>query len=215
VPLLPQTKSDQTKLAVSLIAVALAAYYYMYPYSARAGELETTRARVEELETANAKVAAEAQKLDARRLAEQTKAYAASLAAMKQLVPAENEVPMLLEQVSTAARRAGLDISGVSPEPVQAGEQFDTYRYKLSVVGGYHALATFLSNVGSLPRIVAPVTFTLGKTQSAAGKAWETASKGKKGAALEALVTIQTYVVRHPAATSSSARRHSAGETLP
>ena len=214
-PLVPQTKSDQTKMAVSLIAVALAAYYYMYPYTSRADELTTTRTRVEELEAANAKVAAEAKRLDARRLAEQSKSYSASLEAMKRLVPAENEVPMLLEQVSTAARRAGLDIGGVSPEPVQKGEQFDTYRYKLTVVGGYHALATFLSNVGSLPRIVAPVTFTLTKTQSAAGKAWEQASKGRKGAALEAQVTIQTYVVRHSAPAPSSTPRQSAGETLP
>ena len=51
--LLPQTKSDQTKLAVSLIAVAIAAYYYMYPYTSRADELATTRTRVEELEAAN------------------------------------------------------------------------------------------------------------------------------------------------------------------
>ena len=213
--LLPQTKSDQTKLAVSLIAVAIAAYYYMYPYATRAADMDTQRAHVEELETANAKVASEAKRLDARQVAEQTKSFKASLEAMKQLVPSENEVPMLLEQVSTAARRAGLDIGGVSPEPVVSGSQFDTYRYKVTVVGGYHALATFLSNVGSLPRIVAPVTFSLNKAQSAAGKAWELASRGKKGAALEAQVTIQTYVVRHSAAAPSSTPRHSAGETLP
>lgn len=213
--LLPQNQSDQTKVAVSLIAVALAAYYYMYPYAARDTEMAETRTRVEELEAANAKLASEAKRLDARQLAEQSKSFRASFDAMKQLVPAENEVPMLLEQVSTAARRAGLDIGGVSPEPVVSGSQFDTYRYKVTVVGGYHALATFLSNVGSLPRIVAPVTFSLNKAQSTAGKAWELASRGKKGAALEAQVTIQTYVVRHSAATPSSAPRQSAGETLP
>ena len=214
-PLLPQSKSDQTKLAVSLIAVAIAAYYYMYPYTARQDELATQRTRVEDLEAANSKIASEAKRLDARQVAEQAKAFKASLDAMKQLVPVENEVPMLLEQVSTAARRAGLDIGGVSPEPVVRGSQFDTYRYKVTVVGGYHALATFLSNVGSLPRIVAPVTFSLNKAQSTAGKAWEIASRGKKGAALEAQVTIQTYVVRHSAAAASSTPRQSAGETLP
>ena len=41
--------------------------------------------------------------------------------------------------------------------PVLVGEQFDTYRYKLSVTGGYHAIAAFLTNVGSLNRIIAPV----------------------------------------------------------
>jgi hypothetical protein len=80
---------------------------------------------------------------------------------LRRLVPTEHEVPGLLEQVSTAARRAGLDLGGVAPEPVLAGTQFDTYRYKVTVAGGYHALAAFLGNVGSLPRIVAPVTFQL------------------------------------------------------
>ena len=67
---------------------------------------------------------------------------------MRQLVPTSNEVPALLEQVSTAARRVDLDINTVTPEPVIEGEQFDTYRYKLTVIGGYHPLAEFLTNVG-------------------------------------------------------------------
>ena len=41
---------------------------------------------------------------------------------MRRLVPTGNEVPALLEQVSNAARRAGLDISSVEPQPVIAGE---------------------------------------------------------------------------------------------
>jgi type IV pilus assembly protein PilO len=213
--LIPQSQSDQTKLAVTLIAGALAVFYYMYPYSTRATELAETRTRVEELEAANAKAAVEAKRGSAARLAEQARAFAVSLDAMKQLVPAEHEVPGLLEQVSTAARRAGLEIGSVGPEPVLAGEQFDTYRYRVTVVGGYHALASFLSNVGSLPRIVAPVSFTLNKAQSPAARAWELTAKGKKGAALEATVMIQTYVVRHPTATSQPTRRQSAGETQP
>ena len=43
--LLPQSQSDQTKLAVTLIAGALAVFYYMYPYSTRATELAATRTR--------------------------------------------------------------------------------------------------------------------------------------------------------------------------
>ena len=126
-PLLPQNQGDQTKLAVALIAGALAVFYYMYPYATRAEELEATRLRVEELETANAKAAVEAKGTSARQLAAQARTLAISLDAMKQLVPAEHEVPGLLEQVSTAARRAGLDICGVAPETVLSGDKFDSY----------------------------------------------------------------------------------------
>ena len=63
-----------------------------------------------------------------------------NLAVMRQLVPTTNEVPALLEQVSTAARRAGLDLPDVAPAGPQPGEQFDTYKYKVGVLGGYHEL---------------------------------------------------------------------------
>jgi len=96
-------------------------------------------------------------------------------------------VPALLEQVSTAARRVGLDIATVEPQPVIEGDQFDTYRYKLAVTGGYHALGEFLSNVGSLTRIIAPVNLALAPSP-ARGK---TLSTG-----LDARFEVQTYVTK-------------------
>ena len=100
---------------------------------------------------------------------------------LQQLVPTSNEVPALLENVSTAARRVGLDLASVEPMPVLTGEQFDTYRYKVSVKGGYHALAGFLTNVGSLNRIVAPVALDL-KEASPADKKKASAKDGESSA---------------------------------
>jgi len=112
---------------------------------------------------------------------------------MRQLVPTSNEVPALLEQVSTAARRVDLDINTVTPEPVLQGEQFDTYRYKLTVIGGYHELAEFLTNVGSLTRIVAPVNIEL---HPSSGNELAT-SRAKTGQAmLTSKFEIQTYVAK-------------------
>ena len=57
---------------------------------------------------------------------EQLRAEAAklqeNLEVMRQLVPTSNEVPALLEQVSTAARRVGLDLATVKPQPVIEGD---------------------------------------------------------------------------------------------
>jgi type IV pilus assembly protein PilO len=128
---------------------------------------------------------------------------------MRRLVPTENEVPALLEEVSTAARRAGLELGGVAPEPVVHGPDFDTYRYKVTVVGGFHPLTAFLANVGSLPRIVAPVTFQLIMANSTVAKI----TRGPaNAAALQATVTVQTYVAHTPAPAARSGA--SAGETL-
>jgi type IV pilus assembly protein PilO len=112
---------------------------------------------------------------------------------MRQLVPRSNEVPALLEDISTAARRVGLDLATVEPMPVLPGEQFDTYRYKLAVTGGYHPVGQFLSNVGSLNRIIAPVTMAI-KLHPIADK---TKARLKKGESLvDTEFQVQTYVVR-------------------
>jgi Tfp pilus assembly protein PilO len=77
--------------------------------------------------------------------------------------------------------------------PVLPGEQFDTYRYKLAVIGGYHAVGQFLSNVGSLNRIIAPVTLAI-RLQPAAAR---TKARVKAGESLiNTEFQVQTYVAR-------------------
>ena len=66
-------------------------------------------------------------------------------------------MPGLLEQVSNSARRVGLDIASVTPQPVTpGGDNYDAHRYRLIVKGGFNSMTEFLTNVGSLPRIVTP-----------------------------------------------------------
>ncbi len=213
-PLLPTEKKDQIKFAVALIAGGLGVYYYLYPYSARALELDEQRSRVERLEDTNERAMRELKRGTAKTLRAQAARSRATLGVLRQLVPTAHEVPAVLEEVSTAARRAGLEIGGVQPEPVIGGDQFDTHRYRVTVVGSYHALSSFMANVGSLPRIVAPVTFTLAPAQ--AKNSAQAAQAARAGAAptvqpLMATVTLQTYVA-HTAAPSGVSR---AGEVLP
>jgi type IV pilus assembly protein PilO len=106
-------------------------------------------------------------------------------------------VPALLENVSTAARRVGLDLSTVEPMPVLVGDQFDTYRYKLSVTGGYHAIASFLTNVGSLNRIIAPVGLTLKPLSPQDQKKIRIQKKDES--LLDSDFQIQTYIAHAPA----------------
>jgi type IV pilus assembly protein PilO len=205
--LLPETQREQLKLAVGLIAVALAAVYYLYPYTAAQEQLALDSTRLESLEQLNRV----AQKEFAAGSIETLRAEAAeqrsALTAMRRLVPTNNEVPALLEEVSTAARRAGLDVGGFTPEPVIRGEKFDTHRYKVTIIGGYHDIGGFLANVGSLPRIVAPVHFELAPANGGVRRANPRArNPGRVG--LEATVTLQTYVERTaPAPTRVASAR--------
>lgn len=212
-PLLPSDQTSQAKIAVGIVALAAAAYYYTYPYAAAAEQIAEREARAERLEAANAKARREAARgIDPDSLKREAARSRATLETLRRLVPTEHEVPGLLEQVSTAARRAGLDLGGVAPEPVLAGAQFDTYRYKVTVAGGYHALAAFLGNVGSLPRIVAPVTFQLVPHAAGAAPAAARGVASGRGVPLQATLTVQTYVTHAAPATHVAVRN---GEVAP
>ena len=155
------SKRDQLLVSAAVLSVALAGAYGYFLYLPKSENLAVIEQHVDVLEAGNAKVRSEITAGTLAKLRAEAVQYAAELAVLRQVVPTTNEVPALLENVSTAARRVGLDLSFVEPMPVLVGEQFDTYRYKLSVTGGYHAIAAFLTNVGSLNRIIAPVALTL------------------------------------------------------
>jgi len=207
--LLPQNQRDQVKIAIGFVAIALAVAYYSYPYAMRDAEIMANGLRLEQLNTANTKAEKEFKSGSLETLREQAAASRATLTVMRRLVPTGNEVPALLEEVSTAARRAGLDIGGVVPEAVIPGEKFDTYRYKVTILGGYHQFGAFLANVGSLPRIVAPVSFQLATGTSAGVKPVLKASKSSDRTGLASVITLQTYVERTSPAPIKRLKEHS------
>ena len=185
------TKRDQTMVAVTVLSLMLAGAYGYFMWMPKREELNTIQQHVDALDKKNQQAKADLANGSVARLRAQAAEYQASLKVMQQLVPTTNEVPALLENVSTAARRVGLDLASVEPMPVLTGEQFDTYRYKLSVKGGYHALAGFLTNVGSLNRIIAPVALDV-KMQTLADQKKNPPKNGES--ALDTDFQIQTYI---------------------
>ncbi len=190
--LLPQSQRDQIKVLIGFAAVALAVAYYVYPYTSRENQIAADTERVAQLQDANQKAAREFAAGSIDELRTQAAENRSTLTVMRRLVPTANEVPALLEEVSTAARRTGLDVGGVTPEPVIPGEKYDTYRYTVTIIGGYHQFGAFLANVGSLARIVAPVNFSIIATAPGKVAAVKTADKN----ALASTITLQTYVER-------------------
>jgi len=127
---------------------------------------------------------------------------------MRTLVPAANEVSNLIDQVSTAARRAHLDVGNLEPEPVIEGQLFDTYRYRMRMFGTYHDIGQMLANIGSLNRIVTAINLQLtlpqGGPPSPAGKQM-----------LQSSFEIQTYVVRTAPRAASAAKKPANGGPTP
>ncbi len=192
------SKRNQALISVAVVAIALAGAFTYFMYLPKRADLAKIAEHVDALDKKNAIAKNDLASGSVARLKAQAVEYQASLKILQQLVPTTNEVPALLENVSTAARRVGLDLASVEPMPVLMGEQFDTYRYKVSVKGGYHALAGFLTNVGSLNRIVAPVALDM-KEQSAAEKKKSRAKDGESS--LDTDFQIQTYIA-HSAASA-------------
>jgi type IV pilus assembly protein PilO len=187
------TKREQKLAAVGAACVLLLGLYWYFLYKPKAAEMAVTQAHVDSLDKKNQEARADIAQGSLQKLRAQSAEYDQSLKVMRQLVPRSNEVPALLEDISTAARRVGLDLATVEPMPVLPGEQFDTYRYKLAVIGGYHPVGQFLSNVGSLNRIIAPVTMAI-KLHPVADK---TKARLKKGESLvDTEFQVQTYVAR-------------------
>ena len=88
--------------------------------------------------------------------------YRSSLVLLRRLVPERNEVPNLLDDISTRGKIRGVTLSQVVPLPVEAGPApFDTYKYNMSVIGKYDQIGQFLADVASLQRIIVPYDLTV------------------------------------------------------
>jgi type IV pilus assembly protein PilO len=187
--LLPQNPRDQKLVVMAILAIGLVAVYQQLVWTPKNDELTQIEARVTALDSMNRLAKMDVAKGTAAKMKAEGDEYARELTVLRHFVPTSNEVPPLLESISNAARRAGLELSSVAPDGVINGDQFDTYKYHLGVTGPYHKVAEFLANVGSLPRIVSPINLTLTPT---APSGEIRATKGEQ--LLSASFGVQTYV---------------------
>jgi type IV pilus assembly protein PilO len=189
--LLPQNPRSQKLLVVTLLSIGLAVVYQQLVWTPKNKDLTMIAVRLDTLDSLNKLAKSEVAKGTATKMKQEADTYARELAELRHLVPMENEVPALLELISTAARHAGLELSDVQPDGIIDGDQFNTYKYKLGVTGAYHQVGEFLANVGSLSRIVAPINLTLTPSSRVGER------KPKKNEQfLDARFQIQTYVAR-------------------
>jgi type IV pilus assembly protein PilO len=189
--LLPSNARDQKMLLYAILPIALAFAYWYLLWSPQNLLLAEVQGHVDTLMVINQRAKAELAQGKTAQLKAEAEKFGQDLEVMRQLVPTGNEVPALLEQVSTAARRVGLDISDVQPLPQITGDQYDAYKYRMSVKGSYSQVALFLANVGSLQRIVAPVNLSLNPLAGA-----DPRKKAPRSQTLDARFEIQTYVAR-------------------
>src|SRR4029078_646971 len=120
----------QMLISAIVVTVALASARGYFMYLPQRAPLAAIEPHVDAPHKKNQQAKADLANGSVARLKAQSAEYEASLRALQTLVPKVNEVPALLENVSTAARRVGLVLASVEPMPLIVGEQFGTYSYK-------------------------------------------------------------------------------------
>lgn len=124
-------------------------------------------------------------------LNKQTEAYRETLDTLRLLVPEKGEVPGLIDAISTRAKVRGVRLGVFTPEPVETGPApFDTYRYRVSVIGHYDRIGEFLTDVAGLRRIIVPINVSLVPAQAASARALGDTSKSM----IEARLQVKTFV---------------------
>jgi len=74
--------------------------------------------------------------------------------ALLRQLPSDTEVPGLLEDITRTGLGSGLEFEEIKLLPESAQQFYIELPIQITVTGGYHDLATFVSGVASLPRIV-------------------------------------------------------------
>lgn len=154
----------------------------------RIGAIRDTIARFEAATDSAKKELARGTVADVRKRLE---TYRSSLVLLRRLVPERNEVPNLLDDISTRGKIRGVTLSQVVPQPVEPGPSpFNTYKYNMSVIGRYDQIGQFLADVASLQRIIVPYDLTVAAANSSTAKVLGDSTE----ALLEAKFQIRTYV---------------------
>lgn len=195
-----QMNSKSTPILLALVALIVAYMGYTGSVVSSLGidgvatKREQVTAMKDTLATLEAQIDSAKRELargTAEDIRKKLEAHRASLALLRRLVPERNEVPNLLDDMSTRAKIRGVNLAQVVPMPVEAGPvPFDTYRYQISVLGHYDQIGEFLSDVASLQRIIVPQDVQIAAANNASAKALGDSS----GALLEAKFQIRTYV---------------------
>lgn len=169
------------------LAIVLAGYWFMIrPQIATLNQARVREAQLKrEFEQKQHKVA-------------NLHAYQVQLATMKRdfgkmlkQLPSKSEVANLLNDISQTRAAAGLTEKLFKPKPEVKKNFYAELPNQIQVTGSYHELATFVSGVAALPRIVTVHDVTISPVEQ--GKNQKPSGSAKHGRLLRMSATLTTY----------------------
>src|SRR5438093_8142841 len=188
--LLPQDRQSQVMLLITIGMLALGYAFWNYWATPTGQEIESTQTEIRSMEAVIAQAKSDLASGTVEDLRRKVEEYTALLGLMRRLVPEKNEVPALIDDISTKAKLRGINIGRFEPLAVEPGPPFDTYRYRIEILGHYDQVGEFLADIASLPRIIVPQDVALKSASQGAQKI----TGDTVGALLEASFMIRTFV---------------------
>jgi type IV pilus assembly protein PilO len=197
--LIPTDPKQQRYAVAGVLAIGVFYAFYSLWYTGQREEVTAMETRLAALEQSNRRAQITAARGGAeleQRLAE----YERHVIALETLIPASDEVPALLREITAQARQlTGADPAQFRPEPDEPGEFYTKKAYQMQAIGDYHDVARFLTAVASLARIITPVDVNI---TPYTGPASVTEIEDP----VVAEFRIETYLLPPPATTPPPAR---------
>ena len=168
--------------------IALAVLFNQFYVPPRTEANEVVRDHVETLDVQNRQAQVVIARGGVDELRRRMDQYTRHVDRLEELIPGQEEVASLLNDIQGQARLAGVDVLGLDPEPPEVAGPYTKTSYQMTVVGEYHDVGRFLTQVASLSRIVTPVQVDLsifGQPQSRPGMDFP----------VQATFRIETYVL--------------------
>lgn len=187
---LPTDQRGQIMALLILVALAGGYFFWTKVHKPQSAQITSANQESDSLEKIVAAAKADLANGSIEDLRRRVEEYQGSLELMRRLVPERNEVPTLIDDISTKAKVRGVTLGKIQPLSPEPGQPFDTYRYRLEVFGHYDQLGEYLADIASLPRIVVPQDVTLSPASPAAQKLLADTA----GALLLAEFSIRTFV---------------------
>src|SRR5256712_5489557 len=188
--LLPQDRQSQVMLLIFVAALAGAYFFWTDWAQPTAVKISAANSEPDSLQVIIDKAKQDLASGTVEDLRRKVEQYQALLGVMRRLVPEKNEVPALIDDISTKSKVRGVTIGRFEPLAVESAQPFDNYRYRLQILRPYDQPGEFLSDIASLPRIVVPQEVVLKPAQQQAQKVLG----DTLGALLEAQFVIRTFV---------------------
>lgn len=152
----PSDPKQRNALLVGVGFLLLLYPFNSFWYKKKQEELIALQARLESLDTQNR----QARITSARgggELEELMALYERHVAKLEELIPAAEEVAALIDDISDRTRIADVALNSIEPEPAETGAFYTKTSYQMAVIGEYHSVGRFLTEIASLSRIVTPV----------------------------------------------------------